>query len=140
MVVASLAGSDGGLQWNTLLKCGGKRENSKFPKNVWGFHGPRSLSVVGNGSRSYLPLFATLNPRARATDLGQGPHLHRSVHAGLLRAPQPRARERPAGGRAKNSHVQKKSTRYVINSSNMYEVLYTSKYIKISCVYFVPGM
>ena len=29
-------------------------------------------------------------PRARAADLGQGPHLHRGVHAGLLRAPQPR--------------------------------------------------
>ena len=30
---------------------------------------------------------------ARATDLGQGPHLRRGVRAGSLRAPEPRARD-----------------------------------------------
>ena len=44
----------------------------------------------------------------RATDLGQGPHLHRSVHAGLLRAPQPRPREKTHGRKSKKCHCTKK--------------------------------
>ena len=45
-------------------------------------------------------------PRPRATDVGQGPHLHHSVHASLLRAPQPRARKKTRGRKSKSADVQ----------------------------------
>ena len=47
-------------------------------------------------------------PRTRTTDLGQGPHLHCSIHAGLLRAPQPRARAKSRRRERKKCRCAKK--------------------------------
>ena len=54
MVVASLAGDDGGggLEWNTLLKSGGKFENSKIPKKTFGV----SMGLVGSGRSETGPV------------------------------------------------------------------------------------
>ena len=56
-------------------------------------HAPGWLYVLKMPPRGYLPIFVTLTPRARTTDLGQGPHLRRGVRAGFLLAPEPKARE-----------------------------------------------
>ena len=60
--------------------------------------------MLGMPPRGYLRL---RNSRARATDLGQGPHLHRDVRAGSLRAPCREHEKRPAAGREKHADVQK---------------------------------
>ena len=65
--------------------------------------------MVGNGSRGHSPVFATLNSQSTCHGPRPGPTVVPSVHAGLLRAPQPRAREKPPGGRAKSADVQETS-------------------------------
>ena len=102
-----------------LSSCGVAKTNhnhsvlTRIKKQSYGFSmSPARLLVVGNGSRGYLSVFAILNSRARATNLGQGPHLHRSVHAGLLRAPQPKPREKTGGRKSKNVDMQKNSMWY----------------------------
>ena len=59
-----------------------------------GLHGPGGLYVLRIPPRGYLRLST---PRARATDPGQGSHLHHGVRAGSLRAPEPRTREKTRG-------------------------------------------
>ena len=63
-----------------------------------GLHGRdwMALRVLGMPPRSFLR-FGLWTPRARATGLGQGPHLHRGVRAGSLRVPELRARETTRG-------------------------------------------
>ena len=58
-----------------------------------GLHAPGWLYVLRMPPRGYLPIFPT--PRARATELGQGPNLRRGFRAGSPHAPEPRAREKP---------------------------------------------
>ena len=75
---------------------------SKIPDITWavghsfnlyvGLQGPGWPYVLGKPLRGDLRLWT---PRARATDVGQGPHLRRGVPAGSLRAMEPRAREKP---------------------------------------------
>ena len=77
------------------------------------------MGLVGSGWSETDPVvtchFSRLRtPRARATDLGQDPHLHRSVHAGRLRAPHPRARETPRGRKSKKCLRAKKSIWYIV--------------------------
>ena len=107
--VVSLAGGDGGscgLEWNTLYKSTGALllGKSKLFRV--------SMSLVGSRSSETDPVvtcqFSRLRaPRARDTHLGQGLRLHRSVDAGLLRAPKPRAREKTRARKKKNADVQK---------------------------------
>ena len=53
-------------------------------------------------------------PRARATGLGQVPHVHRSVHAGLVCASQSRAREMARGRKNKKCPFAKKYIWYIV--------------------------
>ena len=70
-----------------------------------GLHGPEWLYVLGMPPRGRLRLWT---PRARATDLGQGPHLSRGVRAGSLRASEPRAREKTRGRKKKKCRCAQK--------------------------------
>ena len=54
-----------------------------------------------------------MNPRVRATDLGQGPNLRRGVRAGSLRATEPRAREKTRGRKRKKIRSTKKTHLYI---------------------------
>ena len=93
----------------------------KIPNITWavghsfnlyiGLQGPGWLYMLGIPPRADVPLWT---PRARATDLGQGPNLR----AGSGRAPcVPRSREhekRPAAGREKNAKVPEKHNLYIV--------------------------
>ena len=66
-------------------------------------------------ARNHSPWgLVTLNPRVRATDLGQGPNLRRGVRAGSLRATEPRAREKTRGRESKNCRSAKKTRLYIV--------------------------
>ena len=65
-----------------------------------GLYGPGWLYVLRMPPRGDFRLWT---PRARATDLGQGPHLRRGVRAGSLCAPEPRAREKTRGRKRKSA-------------------------------------
>ena len=72
-----------------------------------GLQGPGWPYVLGMPPRGDLRLWT---PRARATDIGQGPHLRRGVPAGSLRATEPRARGKTRGRKRKKCRCAKKST------------------------------
>ena len=74
-----------------------------------GLHGPGWLYMLGMPPRGDLRLWT---PRARATDLGQGPNLRRGVRAGSLRATEPRAREKTRGRKSKKMPMCKKKHIY----------------------------
>ena len=61
--------------------------------------------------RGYLWLWT---PRARATDIGQGPHLRRGVWAGSLRASEPSAREKTRGQKRKKCRRANKTHLYIL--------------------------
>ena len=69
-----------------------------------GLQGPGWPYVLGMPPRGDVRLW---NPRARATDVGQGPHLHPGVPAGFLRATDPRAREKTRRRKRKNADEPK---------------------------------
>ena len=75
-----------------------------------GLHGPGWLYVLGMTACRYLRLWT---PRARATDLGQGPHLCRGVRAGPLSI----ARETTGGWKRKECRCAKKRLYIVIQGS-----------------------
>ena len=92
-----------------------KCENSKIRIIVWGFHGPGWLWVVGNGSRGYLPLFATLSPQSTCHGPRPGPTCAPQCSCGPLACPatestrkDPRAKER------KMRMCKKKSIWYIV--------------------------
>ena len=71
-----------------------------------GLHGPGWLYVLGIPPRADLPL---RTPRARATDLGQGPNLRKGSGRGPY---EPRSREhekRPATGGEDNAERPKRN-------------------------------
>ena len=76
-----------------------------------GLHGPGWLYVLGITPRGDLPLWT---PRARATDLGQGPNLRHGDRAGSLRATDPRAREKTRGQKMKKCRCAKKTRLYIV--------------------------
>ena len=63
-----------------------------------GLRGPGWLYVLVITPRGDLSLWT---PRARATDLGQGPDLLRGIRAGSMRATEPRAWEKTRGRKRK---------------------------------------
>ena len=90
------------LRKNALRACEGKSSELIPP-------GPRSRV----GTRGYLPVFATLNPRARSTNHGQGTHWHQ-VFTRASYVPRNREQEkRPRGRRARNDDVQTKFILYI---------------------------
>ena len=72
--------------------------------------------------RGYLRLWT---PRARATDLGQGPHLRYNVRASSLRAPEPRAREKTHDRKGKKCRCANKTNVYLTSNipGTRYQVL-----------------
>ena len=73
-----------------------KNEIMTFSGFAWAWlalAGQKAIPWLVARFRDFLKL------RACATEPGQDPHSHRGVHAGLLRAPQPRARKETAAGR-----------------------------------------
>ena len=76
-----------------------------------GLHGPGWLYVLGITPRGDLPLWT---PRARVTDLGQGPNLRRGVRAGSLRATEPRTREKTRARKRKKCRSAKTTHLYIV--------------------------
>ena len=93
-----------------MVACSGTHSSSlaNFGKNVWGSHRPGWLWVVGNRSRVYLAVFATSNPQSTCHGPRPGPTLAPQCSRGLLRAPQPRAREQTRGRKSKKCRRAKK--------------------------------
>ena len=82
------------------------------PFNLYvGLQGPGWLNVLVMPPRGEL-LFWT--PRARATGVGQGPHLRRGVPAGSLRAMEPIARETTRGRKRKKCRCAKKTHWHIV--------------------------
>jgi len=100
-----------------LSSCGVAKKNLRGSR--WSETGP---VVICQFSRLWTP-------RARATDLGQGPHLHPV----FTRAPRNREHEeRPAGGRAKNAGVQETSIwRTVIYGVQYVTAMYNTSYLRL---------
>ena len=78
-----------------------------------GLQGPGWPYVLGMPPRGDLRLWT---PRARAADVGQGPHLRPGVPAGSLRATEPRAREKARGRKRKKCRWAKKTHLYIVIS------------------------
>ena len=96
------------------ITCGGDIAKEKIRNYVWrklSFVYRVFMALVDSTSSESDPVviyqFSRFwTPRARATDLGQGPHLQ-PVFTGASCVPLNREQEkRPAGGRAKNADVQ----------------------------------
>ena len=86
----------------------GEKMKRKEKKEFWGVVWAWLVLAGRKQSRDYLPDFATLTPRARATDLGRGPNFEPCVQAGPLRARWPRAREKTRGRERKAWRCAKK--------------------------------
>ena len=80
-------------------------------------HGLGWLYLLGMPPPGYLPDSATLNPQSTCHGPRPGHTLTPIAHAGLLRAPQPRAREKTRGRKNKKCRCPNKS--HIIHS-NMY--------------------
>ena len=100
---------DVGHFYNLLLKC-----STCVCMNLWMALRARNTSPSGH---------ATLNPRVRATELGQGRDLRAS-----LRATEPRARGKTHVRQRKKCRWAKKNYRY------MFKCLYITRHINKTCV------
>lgn len=83
------------------LKAIQQRSKKSQSINLWGFHCPGRLRLGGNRVRSYLLVFATLTSQGMRHKPRSGSKPKPCVHAGLPRAPRPRAREKIPGRRRK---------------------------------------
>ena len=86
-------------------------------------------------------LLASSNPRARATHLGQGPHLRRGNRTGSLRAPEPRAPENTRGRKRKKCRCAKKTCLYiVIQGSPSCSGMFPAGWRKLACINRLPAV
>ena len=88
--------------------------NSGAKQLIYGFFAP----LLGSSSAESGPVITCQisrlgTPRARATEPDRDPHLRRGVQAGLLRAPQPRAREKTSCRKSNLCITPKKSISYL---------------------------
>ena len=88
-----------------------------------GLHGPGWLYVLGRPPRGYLRL---RTPRARATDLGQGPHLRRGVRTVSQHAPDTRAREKTRGRKRTKYRCGQKTHLYILIYSSIIVLTFPS--------------
>ena len=83
-------------------------------------------------------------PRARATDVGQGPHLRPGVPAGSLRATEPEAREKTRGRKTKKCRSASKANLYIVVSVVFHLLYYSysniySLHSNVTAMYFILG-
>ena len=75
---------------------------------MWVCHCLARLYLRGIRPRDYMPDFAALNAQSTSHGARPGPKLAPVVRAGLLRAPVPRAREKPRGRKRNKTPTCKK--------------------------------